>query len=1754
MCETLSNMVKQKLDQSTPQGSPSAVTDSDDRSSVASVSELSDITDDIRYLTCVVYSTLDHQQLIDATPLISNTETKILWVSAKRYQSATRTDGVIYRESTSHDAVELQDWDPSCIDNNGLWFSRHYISKLMKRSKAASEGSVKILLVQPKNDTKWSLPYRTLENDGTLEEMFVDCVHNHVPHIALQVHKVTTDTPKQFTDRGCLVEVNPCFYEWVGEIDKPTSIAEDQLSAASSSHSYASEETVPVSKSQVPLQSARVQAVQDDNALKLTKRPSSNTLTNASSTYGAQVVVYHPVKNYTNGDAPPSYLPVINDTQQTSSWIALSDILHDIRGNVESSFSMDFKTDCTDGSSLRSLLEQLHQRFTDREALILMTADTTGPQPRKWSIPQFLDLSQEGQQLQICEGLNKRLDLDIEADDIARQFAEHTDKMFKTTYSYKVPKSPYVATFTTSKTSYASRAIIYSYASRQTLCERGSVHIKWKDNEDSSTIDASRDSDWVRIGNLIEAIRSGKGVLEEPGKQPKLLPTVEDLPTMFAMKTLIELMAQWNSKLLATSQDLNQPSILMVARSDLECWTLPGGLSRSPPADSYVNSVAEKDAALDTLLEWVTLEADLDMTRAKWSHKDCQVRNPKEIGEQVDGLSGKVTCHYFMAEYQGAKLEDSKSSLQPSSEQPALSLPIHVSAPASTNQLSSVGIEEPFYNYIVGLVLADINHDDLPFASKGTRKHRAMYCSPTSGHEFCWVSVHELIRALSPIGNMEVRQTDGRHSKLPLIRQSTKEMDEAYYALRSLVRYHQAHEELHIDPVGGQSHLPQLLVLMKRMSGTATWSLLTDEFVSGRDVSRINTFVNMARFQLPLHIQHEHVNDVTSEELSNVRIDVLSYQLTEEDSAAWFKMYHNEVELPQMEPLGVTSVSSSDTVKSETSNHDSDNDAQLIAELKAKIETMEAEHHAKLSQLENALESRQQGQQRLQVELNGMQVRNQTLHSLIAELTSAIDSSSTPSALKSQDVPEASSSLSSYYEDDQLPHKWTNPILDMHEEQFIWQYVHAMIQREPQRYDLADHQLLVRRMTDICVQATHMYDTSRCSGDKPNPSKATLHGMKTMPRILTPEQAELSVCARCGRTSKVRLAYPSIVGTLTDLEDGYQELYNVPFCTKCTGTELLHQSDPGAKTASLCLGHQGYVRMHKGITSVDAMKPNPQYSSFENCPCPGRTMKFGVLKLTLEYPTKAEIKPDPFDTYSSLTPTSVIALPSRTMAKDSVSSPTLSTPIEAVEPVVGTSSPVVIQEENNEEKKPRVITDSIKISWKDGDTILKRVREHAQEFKRMPADKSSPDSVEDFAQCVHDVKTFLTKDTRMVQWLGTEAALKVQPLVDILVEIVKVVAGRAHKFTIADSNDLKQRLSATANPTDALTLETALQNFMNLFRLECLQMEQCKKYVKYTLYTPGYRTFKMTEEHFRRAVPLSEILHKQFGLCKPISTSEEDLRQLIFNALPESTQDGVMSKLRDRAKNGHEISLATMTLQYLKEVCHVLEDGRSRGHGSRSPSPYGRVNAMKAPPSSEGGEEEFCEQHEQEADSTANLQYSAYNRTQNTRVPPRSRSRSRGAGSNSAFRGRSTERPRRSLSPHPNKTGRLKVAATNGVLDAIIAFDPTKSNAANICANCGHEGHTARNCSEPYDADRVKRNIELYVKHKTRNVNAPKGHLQVMCTAMATQVYQDQCGSPPASSAGDTDADATDPEDNTSEDDEDEVEEKSSDSKRSPLK
>ena len=48
--------------------------DMDDSLSVASIPESLGTTDIIRYVTCVVYSTLDRQQLIDATPRMSRNQ------------------------------------------------------------------------------------------------------------------------------------------------------------------------------------------------------------------------------------------------------------------------------------------------------------------------------------------------------------------------------------------------------------------------------------------------------------------------------------------------------------------------------------------------------------------------------------------------------------------------------------------------------------------------------------------------------------------------------------------------------------------------------------------------------------------------------------------------------------------------------------------------------------------------------------------------------------------------------------------------------------------------------------------------------------------------------------------------------------------------------------------------------------------------------------------------------------------------------------------------------------------------------------------------------------------------------------------------------------------------------------------------------------------------------------------------------------------------------------------------------------------------------------------------------------------------------------------------------------------------------------------------------------------------------------------------------------------------------------------------
>ena len=1119
---------------------------------------------------------------------------------------------------------------------------------------------------------------------------------------------------------------------------------------------------------------------------------------------------------------------------------------------------------------------------------------------------------------------------------------------------------------------------------------------------------------------------------------------------------------------------------------------------------------------------------------SKWLNLEINVGDLEQCS--VEHSAGMSRWTY------GYKLSKAMYVNQPSlgTEQPVSTESTGVCA-SSTGQPNTVEEDEkpPFYNHIVGLILSDMSHQDLPFGVTGNRSQRILYSHPTTGHEFCWVSVAELIRAVSTdFGGMEVRASHKRHSALPLVDYGSIKANEAHYALPTLVRYQtELDQQRHSSPVNGQDDTRPLLVLMRRIKGFTTWSLLNEECkLSERSPSRRRAFVRSARFELPFEgMRFEDVYEAEVIRLPNARIDTFEYWMDEEASAEWFQKHGpEEGEHTSHGSPEVNAVPNSPLNGFDASIQCSYGEPRLINDLSERIETMEESHCIELVHLK---EIHCEEQRKLQAELDKARVGYETLHALITKLTAAIPPPTISSANRPV-VMELTSSL--LYEDDMLPHKYSNPHLSLQEEQFVWQYAYAMIQREPSRYSLADHQLLVRQVADLCVQAMQMHDPSRCHEARPNPGKAVLHGMKSLPKCLAPEQPEPGICARCGRTSKVRFAYPSVTGTLTDLATAFQELCNVPFCRKCTDTEQLHKSNPGVENANLYLQQDRYVQMPIGITGVDTVKPAPQYSSFENCPAPGRTMKFGVLTLTLEYAVKTESKPDPLE--SNLTsPPGVIPLASRHTPTGNVPSSVQSTPVAAVEPVAHTPSHMSIHGSDIEER-PRVTPSDFatKVSWKDGTDILKHANDKAQKFVWMPASKSSRTSVEEFAQCVRSVQTLLTNDTRVVAWLSEAATRKRASLVDILAEIVQVVAGTAHKFNIADRSDLKECLGHTPKG-EPLTLDRAMYNFMSLFRMECLQMEQCTKYVKNTMYTPQYRTFKRTEEHFRRAAPLSKIIHEQFGLCQPIPEDDQSLMEYIFKALPEATQDGVTDKLRNRASSSHDISLANMSLQYLREVCYVLEDGRS----SRSPSPYhGRANVMT--PSFEGGEEELCEQCEDD-NSTASLHYSNYNRAQSTRAPPRSFSRSRSTRGNSVVRGRSMGR--RNLSPHPSKTSRLKSA----VLDAIVAFDPTKSNAADICANCGHAGHTAKRCTEAYDADRVRKNIQLYVEHKTRNIDAPKGQVHAMCSAMAAEMFHQQCGTPSPSSAEDTDAEATDPEDSASDNGEEEEEERSNDSKRSPT-
>merc|ERR1712023_478374 len=178
---------------------------------------------------------------------------------------------------------------------------------------------------------------------------------------------------------------------------------------------------------------------------------------------------------------------------------------------------------------------------------------------------------------------------------------------------------------------------------------------------------------------------------------------------------------------------------------------------------------------------------------------------------------------------------------------------------------------------------------------------------------------------------MEVRSSSKMHASLPLVKHDTKEANEAYYALQTLVMYQSAHEERGIGSV--YDHRPPLLVLMRRAQGTTTWSLITEEYVNGRDLSKLGTFVTSVRFQLPHEdMKFEHVQEAPGISLPNARVKTFAYWMDEEACAEWFSKYQavppEEVEhASQKSPeIGVGSG------KSPTPNQGSYDDALLIAE------------------------------------------------------------------------------------------------------------------------------------------------------------------------------------------------------------------------------------------------------------------------------------------------------------------------------------------------------------------------------------------------------------------------------------------------------------------------------------------------------------------------------------------------------------------------------------------------------------------------------------------------------------------------------------------------------------------------------------------------------------------------------------------------------------------------------------------------------
>ena len=193
--------------------------DSDESSEVSSDPSLDQQLD--RCLTGLVYSTLSYTELDKASEELClglPDTTKVLWISGSRYLRAIRT-GVVFKQSERRALETLEGWTPSDQHGNEAWFAKRTIHRMMDEAEQAKE-SLKFMLVQHEGETSWTRPfYFLVPDDMTPQSAFVECIHGHLPRMALDRNRIDVGPIEFFryaTGEQC--EVQPCYYEWCGEV------------------------------------------------------------------------------------------------------------------------------------------------------------------------------------------------------------------------------------------------------------------------------------------------------------------------------------------------------------------------------------------------------------------------------------------------------------------------------------------------------------------------------------------------------------------------------------------------------------------------------------------------------------------------------------------------------------------------------------------------------------------------------------------------------------------------------------------------------------------------------------------------------------------------------------------------------------------------------------------------------------------------------------------------------------------------------------------------------------------------------------------------------------------------------------------------------------------------------------------------------------------------------------------------------------------------------------------------------------------------------------------------------------------------------------------------------------------------------------------------------------------------------------------------------------------------------------------------